>query len=31
VPAKAAGLDEGFYVFQVTDPPGKLLLSRDPA
>ncbi|MGD8904885.1 MAG: hypothetical protein PVI67_15075, partial [Anaerolineae bacterium] len=30
-PAKAAGLDEGFYVFQVTDPPGKLLLSRDPA
>src|SRR4030067_1500724 len=30
-PADAAGLDEGFYVFQITDPPGKLLLSRDPA
>ena len=30
-PAGAAGLDEGFYVFQITDPPGKLLLSRDPA
>jgi hypothetical protein len=30
-PAKAAGLDAGFYVFQITDPPGKLLLSRDPA
>jgi hypothetical protein len=30
-PAKAAGLDEGFYVFQITDPPGKKLLSRDPA
>jgi hypothetical protein len=30
-PAHAAGLDEGFYVFQITDPPGKLLLSRDPA
>jgi hypothetical protein len=30
-PASAAGLDEGFYVFQITDPPGKLLLSVDPA
>jgi hypothetical protein len=30
-PAKAAGLDEGFYVFQITDPPGKLQLSVDPA
>ncbi len=30
-PATAAGLDAGFYVFQITDPPGKLLLSRDPA
>ncbi|NIM52049.1 MAG: hypothetical protein GTN62_01220 [Gemmatimonadales bacterium] len=30
-PAHAAGLDEGFYVFQITDPPGKLLLSADPA
>jgi hypothetical protein len=30
-PSTAAGLDEGFYVFQVTDPSGKILLSRDPA
>ena len=30
-PAHAAGLDEGFYVFQVTNPSGKILLSRDPA
>jgi hypothetical protein len=30
-PAHAAGLEEGFYVFQITDPPGKLLLSVDPA
>ena len=30
-PSTAAGLDEGFYVFQITDPPGKMLLSRDPA
>jgi hypothetical protein len=30
-PAHAAGLEEGYYVFQVTDPPGKMLLSRDPA
>jgi hypothetical protein len=30
-PPQAAGLDEGFYVFQITDPPGKILLSRDPA
>ena len=27
-PAHAAGLDEGFYIFQITDPPGKMLLSR---
>jgi hypothetical protein len=30
-PATAAGLDDGTYVFQVTDPPGKTLLSTDPA
>jgi hypothetical protein len=30
-PATAAGLDDGTYVFQVTDPPGKVLLSTDPA
>jgi hypothetical protein len=30
-PAMAAGLDEGLYVFQITDPSGKVLLSRDPA
>ncbi len=30
-PATAAGLDDGTYVFQVTDPPGKKLLSSDPA
>lgn len=30
-PAHAAGLDEGYYVFQITDPPGHMLLSRDPA
>lgn len=30
-PATAAGLDDGVYVFQVTDPPGKILLSTDPA
>jgi len=29
-PATAAGLDDGTYVFQVTDPPGKTLLA-DPA
>jgi hypothetical protein len=28
-PASAAGLDEGFYYFQVTDPSGKDLLSSD--
>lgn len=27
----AAGLDDGWYVFQVTDPSGKYLLSMDPA
>lgn len=30
-PAGAAGLPEGIYVFQVTDPSGKVLLSTDPA
>jgi len=30
-PPTAAGLDDGTYVFQVTDPPGKVLLSTDPA
>lgn len=30
-PATAAGLDDGTYVFQVTDPSGKVLLSTDPA
>lgn len=30
-PASAAGLDPGTYVFQVTDPSGKTLLSTDPA
>jgi hypothetical protein len=30
-PATAAGLDDGTYVFQVTDPSGKSLLSQDPA
>ena len=29
-PAKAAGLPDGDYYFQVTDPSGKLLLSTDP-
>lgn len=29
-PATAAGLDDGTYVFQITIPPGKLLLSTDP-
>src|SRR5207249_1864274 len=29
-PATAAGLPDGVYVFQVTDPPGKVLLSTDP-
>lgn len=27
----AAALDDGWYVFQVTDPSGKYLLSEDPA
>jgi hypothetical protein len=30
-PQTAAGLDDGTYVFQVTDPSGKVLLSMDPA
>jgi len=30
-PISAAGLPEGVYVFQVTDPPGKTLLSTDIA
>lgn len=30
-PQDAAGLDDGTYVFQVTDPSGKTLLSTDPA
>lgn len=30
-PATAAGLDDGTYVFQVTDPSGKALLSTDAA
>jgi hypothetical protein len=30
-PQGAAGLDDGTYVFQVTDPSGKILLSTDPA
>ncbi len=30
-PASAAGLPDGVYVFQVTDPPGKELLSKDIA
>ena len=30
-PQHAAGLDDGVYVFQVTDPPGKKLLSTDIA
>lgn len=29
-PSTAAGLDEGNYYFQVTDPSGKTLLSTDP-
>jgi len=29
-PSKAAGLPEGWYYFQVTDPSGKVLLSTDP-
>src|SRR5258705_66434 len=30
-PQDAAGLDDGTYVFQVTDPSGKALLSQDTA
>ena len=30
-PQTAAGLDDGIYVFQVTDPSGKVLLSQDLA
>jgi len=29
-PIGAAGLPEGYYYFQVTDPSGKVLLSQDP-
>lgn len=29
-PAGAAGLPDGDYYFQITDPPGKTLLSTDP-
>ena len=29
-PATAAGLPDGYYYFQVTDPSGKALLSTDP-
>ncbi len=29
-PQTAAGLDDGLYYFQVTDPSGKTLLSQDP-
>jgi hypothetical protein len=29
-PASAAGLDAGYYVFQITDPSGGALLSEDP-
>lgn len=29
--ALAAGLNDGLYVFQITDPAGKNLLSQDPA
>ena len=29
-PQGAAGLDDGLYYFQVTDPSGKTLLSQDP-
>jgi hypothetical protein len=30
-PQKAAGLPDGAYYFQVTDPSGKVLLSEDPS
>ena len=30
-PQHAAGLPDGLYVFQVTDPSGKVLLSEDPS
>jgi hypothetical protein len=30
-PQHAAGLPDGMYVFQITDPPGKVLLSEDPS
>jgi hypothetical protein len=30
-PQSAAGLDDGTYVFQVTNPSGRVLLSTDPA
>ena len=30
-PAGSAGLDDHLYVFQITDPSGKVLLSDDPS
>jgi hypothetical protein len=30
-PVTSAGLPEGLYVFQITDPSGKYLLSQDPS
>ena len=30
-PQTAAGLDDGWYVFQITDPSGGMLLSQDPS
>jgi hypothetical protein len=30
-PASAAGLKEGYYVFQITNPNGRVALSEDPA
>ena len=30
-PQKAAGLPDGWYVFQITDPSGWVLLSDDPS
>ena len=30
-PITAAGLPNGLYVFQITEPPGKVLLSDDPS
>ena len=30
-PASVAGLPDGIYIYQITDPSGKILLSEDPA